>query len=102
MKVVPVKTLKEFSIRHPQSGRAIALIINDLKKEFFENVNRLKDHFPYISVLKDNRVVFNICGNKYRLICLLPFLLDLHDSVLRENMEILLPRYYRCFVEIYT
>ena len=68
MKVVPVKTLKEFSIRHPQSGRAIALIINDLKKEFFENVNRLKDHFPYISVLKDNRVVFNVSGNKYRLV----------------------------------
>jgi mRNA interferase HigB len=68
MNVVSVKRLKEFSVKHPQSGKSLNLIVKDLKKEFFENVNQLKDHFPYISILKDNRVVFNVHGNDYRLV----------------------------------
>ena len=32
------------------------------------NLNKLKEDYPSASILKENRVVFNIKGNHYRLI----------------------------------
>jgi mRNA interferase HigB len=32
------------------------------------NQNQLKDHFGHVRILGANRIIFNICGNKYRLI----------------------------------
>lgn len=68
MRIITTQKLKQFSIKHPQSGAQLNLIVNCFKKAFFENANQIKDHFPYISILKDNRIVFNVCGNKYRLV----------------------------------
>ena len=48
--------------------KQLTLLDNDLKKEKFKNLNQVKDFFPYVSLLKDNRVVFNVHGNKYRVI----------------------------------
>lgn len=33
-----------------------------------ENINDLKSEYPGASILKDNRIVYNIKGNNYRLI----------------------------------
>ena len=33
-----------------------------------ENINDLKSAYPSASILKDNRIVYNIKGNNYRLI----------------------------------
>ena len=41
---------------------------NEIKKEDWRNPNELKAKYGSASVLKNNRVVFNICGNNYRLI----------------------------------
>jgi mRNA interferase HigB len=68
MRIISLKTLKDFSEIHPQCGKQLNLIKKDLQKKFFENANQLKEHFPYISLLKDNRVVFNVHGNDYRLV----------------------------------
>ena len=32
------------------------------------NPKEIKEEYPKASIIGDNRVVFNICGNKYRLI----------------------------------
>lgn len=53
---------------HPECGKQLNLLKKDLEKKSFENSNQVKDYFPYISLLKDNRVVFNIHGNEYRLV----------------------------------
>lgn len=41
---------------------------NEVKRESWNNPNELKAKYGNASVLKNNRVVFNICGNSYRLI----------------------------------
>jgi len=40
----------------------------ETEKSEFKNLNELKKEYPSASILKDNRIVFNIKGNKYRLI----------------------------------
>lgn len=68
MRLITTKKLKDFSEKHPQSGAQLNLIVKGFKKEFFESVNQVKDYFPYLSVLKDNRIVLNVHGNDYRLV----------------------------------
>lgn len=37
-------------------------------REIWHDPHQIKQHFGHASILGKNRVVFNICGNKYRLI----------------------------------
>jgi mRNA interferase HigB len=68
MRIISRKSLDGFIKKHPQSGQQLNLIISTFKNTFFENVNQVKEHFPKISILKDNRVVLNVHGNNYRLV----------------------------------
>ncbi len=68
MRVIARKTLREFWNIHPDSEGA-------LKAWFYEAVNSqwnspadIKKKYPHASILADNRVVFNIKGNTYRLV----------------------------------
>lgn len=40
----------------------------ETEKSAWSNINDLKKDHPSASILKDNRIVYNIKGNKYRLI----------------------------------
>jgi mRNA interferase HigB len=40
----------------------------EVKKAEWKNPNHIKDHYRSASILKKSRVVFNIAGNKYRLV----------------------------------
>jgi len=40
----------------------------ETEKSEFKSLNELKKEYPSASILRDNRIVFNIKGNKYRLI----------------------------------
>lgn len=68
MRIISSKVFREFAIKHPDCGKQLNLLKKDLEKQSFENSNQVKDFFPYISILKDNRVVFNIHGNDYRMV----------------------------------
>ena len=37
-------------------------------KADWKNPNEIKEQYKNASIVGDNRVVFNICGNKYRLV----------------------------------
>lgn len=39
-----------------------------MEKTDWDSMNQMKSEFPSASILPENRVVFNIKGNKYRLI----------------------------------
>lgn len=39
-----------------------------MEKSSWESTNQLKTEFPSASILPENRIVFNIKGNNYRLI----------------------------------
>lgn len=68
MRVITSRRFKDASEMYPECTKQFKLLDIDLKKECFENLNQVKDFFPYVSLLKDNRVVFNVHGNKYRVV----------------------------------
>ena len=75
MRIISVKVLREFYSIHPDARSSIELWIRYAKiKGRWVNLNEVKSDFPKASILKNNRVVFDICGNKYRLIVKMQFI----------------------------
>lgn len=68
MHIVTFKKFREATEKYPESAKQLRLLHDDLKSKYFESLNQVKETFPYVSLLKDNRVVFNVHGNKYRVV----------------------------------
>ncbi len=68
MRIISKQTLVRFYERHPDSKTPLIAWYNIAKKSKFLNVNQVKQAFNKVSVLSDNRLVFNIKGNDYRLV----------------------------------
>ncbi len=73
MRVIAKRTLREFWEKHVDSEEQLKAWYRETEKAFWNNINELKKDFPSVSVLKDHRIVFNIKGNKYRLIVRINF-----------------------------
>jgi len=72
MHIISHKALREFSRRHPDGKTALDLWFRVMKKNRFENFNALRLLFPSADKVGD-LIVFNIGGNKYRLIASIHF-----------------------------
>lgn len=72
--IIARKTLLDFCKQYPAAA-AIALQqwYYELLKSDFKNFNELKKVYGNASLIKDDRVVFNIMGNKYRLVVRIVF-----------------------------
>jgi mRNA interferase HigB len=71
MRVIAVSTLKAFWAGKPeyQDAEEPAMAwYREAVKADWSTPNEVKQQFGTASVLKDGRVVFNIAGNKYRLV----------------------------------
>ncbi len=68
MRVITSRRFVEFAKAYPDCKGQLELINKELKNALFENLNQVKDTYPNVSILKNNRVVLNVHGNKYRLI----------------------------------
>ena len=68
MRIIAKRTLRDFSIKHADSEQQLKAWYRETEKTEWENVNDLKNDYPSASILQDNRIVFNIKGNNYRLI----------------------------------
>jgi mRNA interferase HigB len=71
MRVIAVSTLKAFWRSRPQYREAEGPTLawyRDVVRADWAKPNDVKAQFGTASILKDGRVVFNIAGNKYRLI----------------------------------
>lgn len=68
MRVIAVKTLKEYWEEFPQAEQALLSWYDEAEAASWSNPNELKAQYRNASVLTDKRVVFNIHGNTYRLI----------------------------------
>ena len=73
MRVISIKKLKEFWSCHPQSEKPLRAWYTDVKKAEWKTSMDIKKVYRNASFLKDNRVVFNIKGNDYRLIVLINY-----------------------------
>ncbi|MDD2897839.1 MAG: type II toxin-antitoxin system HigB family toxin [Desulfuromonadaceae bacterium] len=68
MRVIAKKILREFWAQHPDAEDALNAWHSEAEKAAWQNPAEIKDQYRSASIIKDNRVVFNICGNKYRLV----------------------------------
>lgn len=68
MKVISVSTLREFWAKYPETEQSLKAWHDEIKKAQWQDMHDIKQQFRNASILKNNRVVFNIKGNNYRLI----------------------------------
>ncbi|AFD07575.1 type II toxin-antitoxin system HigB family toxin [Solitalea canadensis] len=71
--IITRRTLIEYYNLYPEAKNALIEWYNELIKADFNNFNELKIVFGNASIVADNRVIFNIMGNKYRLIVRIAF-----------------------------
>ena len=73
MRVISKKILREFWTKHADSEQPLKSWYQEAEKSEWKNVNEIKTEYPTLSVLGGNRFVFNIKGNKYRLVVRINF-----------------------------
>lgn len=68
VRVISRPILIQFSKKYPDAEQPIKSWYYEAKKARWKNSNEIKRQYTTASILKNGRVVFNIGGNKYRLI----------------------------------
>ncbi len=68
MRILSKKILREFWLKHTDSEQQLKSWYQEANKTNWENAKQIKLKYPSACFLTDNRVVFNIKGNTYRLI----------------------------------
>ena len=68
MRVIAVKTLKEYIKEFHQAEQALLSWYDEVSIAEWKNSAELKVSYKNASILNNKRVVFNIHGNSYRLI----------------------------------
>ena len=67
-RIIAKSTLRDFWEKHSDSEQYLKTWYETAKNSKWETPNDIKKTYVNASILKDNRVVFNIKGNSYRLI----------------------------------
>ncbi len=69
MQIIARRTLKEFWDRHPQAEAPLEAWYAQVKSASWQSPADIKREFgATVDFIADNRVIFDIGGNKYRLI----------------------------------
>lgn len=72
MHIISRKALKQFGIKHPDSESSLTRWFKAMEQNDFYSFDQLRITFPTVDKVGDF-VVFNIGGNKYRLIASIHF-----------------------------
>lgn len=98
MRVIAVKTLRDFWTAYPDSEQSLLAWYDEASKARWTQPADIKAHYASASILKNRRVVFNIKGNDYRLIVAIAYKVGLvyvkfigthaqYDAVDSETVE---------------
>ena len=68
MRVIAKRALREFWEKFPDAEDALKTWFAEAERATWSNPGEIKTQYHSASILKNSRVVFNICGNKYRLV----------------------------------
>ena len=66
--IIARRTLNEYARKYPEAKTALQKWYHEMAEADFKNFNELKSAYGSASVVGDDRAVFNLCGNKYRLV----------------------------------
>ena len=68
MRIIARKALREFWGKHPDAEQALRAWYHDVKRARWSSPADIKAVYRTASIVSDNRVVFNIKGNQYRIV----------------------------------
>ena len=68
MNVINRKTLNEYCYQYPDAAQALETWYRICKKATWKNFNDVRKVYPGADQIGDDRMVFNVRGNHYRLI----------------------------------
>lgn len=68
MRVISRRPLKALAQWYPDAKAELEAWFREAEAAHWANPAQIKAQYGHASILKGSRVVFNICGNKYRLV----------------------------------
>jgi mRNA interferase HigB len=74
VRVIAKKILREFWGQKADSEGQLKTWYKEASKDAWTSPANIKSEYPKASILKSGRVVFNVCGNKYRLVVQINYL----------------------------
>ena len=74
MKILVKKTILFYTEKYPIAKTQLLIWYNEITKQDFHNFNELKQIYGNASIVNNQRVVFNIKGNDFRLVVSINFL----------------------------
>lgn len=73
MRIISRRRLVEFWESHPDAEQPLRAWYTEAKKASWNSPAEIKRIYRSVSILSDNRVVFNIKGNTYRLVVVVEY-----------------------------
>ena len=73
MKVLVKKTIQYYIKKYPKAETQLMIWYTEFSRQKFTNFNELKTVYGNASIVNNNRVVFNIKGNDFRLVISINF-----------------------------
>jgi len=73
MRIIALRTLREFWQNHADAEQPLRTWYTKTKREDWTTPADVKAAYPTASILANNRVVFDIKGNNYRLVTALDY-----------------------------
>jgi len=77
MRIIAVNTLRQYWMKYPECEQVLKSWIQEAESANWHSPNELKTQFRSASIITGKRIVFNINGNKYRLIVDIEFRLKI-------------------------
>ncbi len=71
--IIARRTLLDYCKQYPLAANALKQWYAEWQEREFTNFNELKTVYSSVSIVADDRAVFNIMGNKYRLVVRIVF-----------------------------
>jgi mRNA interferase HigB len=68
VQIIALKTLREFWQSHASAEASLRAWYHEARLADWRSFQDIKNRYPHADVLPDNRVVFDLKGNTYRLV----------------------------------
>lgn len=73
MRIITFKRILEFSKKYADAENPLKYWYHTVKEKEWSNLNEIKQSFNSVDYVGNNRYVFNIKGNDYRLVAIISF-----------------------------
>ena len=72
-RIIAKRTIREFWEKYPDSKDYLETWYETVRSANWKTPNEIKEFYATVTILKNSQAVFNVSGNKYRLIAKINF-----------------------------